>query len=374
MATIQKREGAGGLSYRAIVRVHGYPTQTKTFKRLTDAKLWVTQIEAAIHKGEFQSVVREAKRHTLCEVIKRYRKEVLPHMSANTQRATSTYLNYWDRELGDYALSFIDAKTVQKKITALTEGGDTRIKLKIGETPKKPKSRKTIKHYRDTLEVLFKHAKQWGLMGQSPMDGVSRITKINNARVRYLDDDERKRLLDACRNSPNELLYPIVIFALSTGARLGEILKLHTADLNLKQGSATLRDTKNGETRVVPVVEHLQVTLKEHLTWLKAFNKELPSPTPWLFPRRDGQAPIDIRKAWTNARDEAKLTDFRFHDLRHSTASYLAMNGATLLEIAAVLGHKTLQMVKRYSHLSESHTKGIVEKMNRNIFNPDAAE
>ncbi len=74
--------------------------------------------------------------------------------------------------------------------------------------------------------------------------------------------------------------------------------------------------------------------------------------TKWLFPRHDGLKPIDIRKAWENARDKAKIQDFRFHDLRHSAASYLAMNGATLLEIAAVLGHKTLQMVKRYSHLA----------------------
>ena len=87
-----------------------------------------------------------------------------------------------------------------------------------------------------------------------------------------------------------------------------------------------------------------------------------------MFPRSDGIKPIEIRRAWVNARDKAGIEDFWFHDLRHSAASYLAMNGATLLEIAAILGHKTMQMVKRYSHLSESHTKSIVEKMNKKLF------
>ncbi len=86
-----------------------------------------------------------------------------------------------------------------------------------------------------------------------------------------------------------------------------------------------------------------------------------------MFPRTDGREPIEIRKAWYNAVETAKLTDFRFHDLRHSTASYLAMNGASLVEIADVLGHKTLQMVKRYAHLSESHVKGLLERVNAQV-------
>ena len=88
----------------------------------------------------------------------------------------------------------------------------------------------------------------------------------------------------------------------------------------------------------------------------------------WLFPSQDGQAPLDIRKSWEKARDAAQLVDFRFHDLRHSTASYLAMSGASQLEIAEVLGHRTLQMVKRYAHLSESHVKGLVTKLDRSLF------
>jgi integrase len=86
-----------------------------------------------------------------------------------------------------------------------------------------------------------------------------------------------------------------------------------------------------------------------------------------LFPDESGKKPILIRAPWQKALKEAGIEDFKFHDLRHSAASYLAMSGASLAEIAEVLGHKTLQMVKRYSHLSEQHTAGVVEKMNKNF-------
>ena len=87
-----------------------------------------------------------------------------------------------------------------------------------------------------------------------------------------------------------------------------------------------------------------------------------------VFPGKTGDDPVDIRDAWETAVKKAKLENFRFHDCRHTAASYLAMNGATLSEIAEVLGHKTLNMVKRYAHLSEAHTMKVVESMNRRIF------
>ena len=247
--------------------------------------------------------------------------------------------------------------------------GDARFQRKKGDAPTKRKSRKTVKLYRDNLETMLNHAQTWGWLGDSnPMDGVTRITNANKERVRFLNDDERKALLQACKDSPNPQLYPIVLFALCTGARLNEILKLAVNDLDLIRQVAILRETKNRETRKVPIVSFLKKVLEEHLVWREEWIQEMPRGTKYLFPRRDGIAPIDIRKAWENARDDAGIIDFRFHDLRHSAASYLAMNGASQLEIAEVLGHKTLQMVKRYSHLSEDHTRSVVEKMAGKIF------
>ena len=88
----------------------------------------------------------------------------------------------------------------------------------------------------------------------------------------------------------------------------------------------------------------------------------------FVFPSRNGRKPADIRTSWEEAVERAEIEDFHFHDLRHSAASYLAMNGATPSEIAEILGHKTLDMVKRYAHLSEAHTAGVVARMNEKIF------
>jgi len=376
MGWIHKRERKKGAVYRAVVRIKGFPQQQKSFTRLTDAKMWMQQTEAAIRKGEFQNVVKTAAAKTLKDVIERYRKEIVPHKAASTQRAEKTYVNYWERTLGEYALSYIDAELITDEINKLSNSGDTRRKIdddeKDGEPKATPKlkSRKTIKHYRDTLAVLFGFAKKWGWTGMNPMDSVSRITKIRNERMRYLDDDERKALLEACKASENAQLYTIVVFALSTGSRKSEALNLTLDDLDLKRGMAIFRNTKNGDTRAVPVVGHLKALLEEQVKMVAAQYAKLEHKPPkrWLFPRRDGQLPIDIRTAWENARDKAGLIDFRFHDLRHSTASYLAMNGASQLEIAEVLGHRTLQMVRRYAHLSESHVRGLVEQLDETIF------
>jgi len=370
MATIEKRERSFGTVYMADVRIKGFPRQKKTFKRLTDAKMWAQQTEAAIRKGEFKNAIKTANTKALQDVIDRYRDEVSPHKAETTQRAEKSYLSFWERELGEYALSYVTPELVTEKLDALSTAGDGRRKLEDGQKPNRPKSRKTLKHYRDTLNVLFGFAVKWGWTASNPLDGVNKITKANVERVRYLDEDERKSLLDACKASDNDKLYPIVVFALSTGARKGEILSLTIEDVDLKRGAAILRDTKNGETRPAPIVHHLKDLLRDQIDEVTTFydGMEEESPVRWLFPRRDGLAPVDIRKAWENARDAAGIRDFRFHDLRHTTASYLAMNGANPLEIAEVLGHKTFQMVKRYSHLSDSHVKDLVQSVNEKMF------
>jgi len=370
MATIEKRERKNRTVYLADVRIKGFPRQKKTFKRLTDAKMWAQQTEAAIRTGEFKNVIKTANAQTLQDVIDRYRDEISPHKASTTQRAEKSYLNYWERELGKYALSYVTPELVTGKIRELSKAGDARRKDKSDDTPHRPKSRKTLKHYRDTLNVLFGFAQKWGWTASNPLDGVNRITKANNERVRYLSKSERKGLLDACIASDNDQLYPIVVFALSTGARKGEILGLTLDDVNLERGAAILRDTKNGETRAVPVVHHLKDILRNHMEKMEIFYEGLEQHPPkrWLFPRRDGMDAIDIRKAWENARSAATIQDFRFHDLRHTTASYLAMHGANQLEIAEVLGHKTFQMVKRYAHLSDSHVKDLMQSLNEEIF------
>ncbi len=143
-----------------------------------------------------------------------------------------------------------------------------------------------------------------------------------------------------------------------------EILNLIWSDIDFERQVIILHETKNGERRVLPVQGFA-------LSLMKAHAKVRNLHCDYVFPSKKKCQPIDIRTSWENALAKSKIEDFRFHDLRHSAASYLAMNGASLAEIAEVLGHKTLQMVKRYAHLSEAHTSTVIASMNKKIFGDD---
>lgn len=185
--------------------------------------------------------------------------------------------------------------------------------------------------------------------------------KEPRGRVRFLCDDERISLLKACKESSNEYLYPVVVLALSTGMRQGEIMNLRWEDIDLFKGRITLHETKNGDRRTVPLKGHA-LELMQKLRFQQQRDLGL------IFPGKKPNKPMDLRFPWEQALKKANIKNYRFHDNRHSCASYLLAQKATLAEIAEVLGHKTLQMVKRYAHLSEEHASTIVEQMNQQIF------
>jgi len=135
------------------------------------------------------------------------------------------------------------------------------------------------------------------------------------------------------------------------------------SDIDIENGVITLKDTKNGENRSLPLVGQPLELLKSHILIIgKPSSLIFPSPT-------SSYKPLDIRSAWERAVRTANITNFRFHDLRHTTASYLAMSGHSLLDIATLLGHKDLQMTKRYAHLSQEYKKGMVTTMTQKILN-----
>ena len=188
---------------------------------------------------------------------------------------------------------------------------------------------------------------EWGLENVIRTNPVSLISKPKTPRPRdrRLEAGELERLPSAC-TSPNPWFRPLVLFAIETGMRRGEIHGLSWEDVDLKNSRITLFRTKNGERRVVPLVGKAYDLIKNLYLKLEPGNKDLLFPSP-----NNPKNSTCIRTAWCTAIKRAEIENFRFHDLRHSKASYLAMNGASLLEIADILGHKTLQMVKRYSHL-----------------------
>ncbi len=152
----------------------------------------------------------------------------------------------------------------------------------------------------------------------------------------------------------------MTLFALSTGARRGEILNLKWKDLNVERQTVTFRETKNGETRTIPLTPLLVNCLLEE-------KKKRVILSEYVFPSNNGRSPADIRTAWDKAVIEAQLGGICFHTLRHTAASHLAMGGASTLEVGAILGHKTLVMVKRSSHLSVAATAKVLSRMNDEV-------
>jgi integrase len=345
MATISRRLGRHGvLHYQVRIRLRGTPPRTATFPTLAEARSWAHTLEGTLRMQRAFPPL-EAAQHTLGELLDRYAGEVLRGKSPATVRKQTALLDWWHAQLGGVCLSEVTPACVVA----------CRDRLAQRRAPATVAGYLAVLSHACTVAV---HEWQW--LEENPCRKV-RKPKLPRGRVRYLSAEERPRLLEACQASGQPLLYPVVVLALCTGARKMELLSLTWRDVDLARGRLTLQQTKNGERRTVALVGPA-------LAALQLLAKVRRLDTALVFPRADGRQPVDIRPAWTRALHAAQLADFCFHDLRHTFASYLAMNGASLLEIADLLGHKTLAMVQRYAHLSEQHTASVVAKMHQAIF------
>lgn len=362
MASIKRRTNSKGqTSYLVQIRLKGYPPQTETFTRLTDARKWAASVESAIRENRHFKT-SEAKRRTLAELVERYQRDVLPRKTPSTARDYRRQLDWWSEQIGCYSLADTTPAVIAEQRDRLANGTYKRRNAKQPQ----PRNPATVNRYLAALSHAFSIAvREWDWLEDNPCRKVAKL-KESRGRVRCLDDDERRRLLAACQASDNPDLYPAVVLALSTGARRMEALSIRWKDVDLKRGFITLEETKNGERRTLPLQGHALELLKQRAR-VRRIDTDLVFPSP-----ADPTEPASFRKSWETALRVAGIEDFRWHDLRHSAASYLAMNGASLAEIAEVLGHKTLAMVKRYSHIHPEHTARVVARMNAAIFDDEA--
>ena len=207
----------------------------------------------------------------------------------------------------------------------------------------------TVNRYMAALSSAYSVAvSEWQWVDENPVVKLGKL-KEAKGRERLLTEEELDRLLEATKQSANRDLHTAVVLALSTGARKMEIWGLRWRDVDLNAGQATLRETKNRETRSVPIQGYALELMKQK-SRVRRIDTDL------VFPSTvDPQKSFDFRRAWEAVLRKAEIDDFRWHDLRHSAGSYLAMSGASVRDIAEILGHKTLQMAMRYSHLSLIH-------------------
>ena len=350
MASIQERKKNGKPSYTAKIRLKGHQPVFQTFTRKTDAVRWANQTEAAIIDGRFFKTA-ESQKHTLSDLIQRYIRDVLPR-KAKVYVEYASQLKWWEEQIGDVRLSDLTTALISEKRDLLSRTITNR---------KKQMSPARVNRYMAALStVLNTSIREWEWMEDNPMRKISKL-KEPRGRVRYLNIEEKERLLVACK-SVNNHLYLAVVLALSTGARQQEIWDLRWSNVNFETRFITFTETKNDEFRSVPLVELGRELLLDHYR-LRRVDSDI------VFPSKKNPAvSYDFRNPWKKALVIAEVENFRWHDLRHSCASYLAMNGVPMLTIAEILGHKTLSMVQRYTHLSKEHLTEAISDMDRKIF------
>ena len=347
MATIEPRKLKDGTTrYRVRVRLQGELPRTKTFKRLTDAKAWAAKVESDMGHGAYVPTALERRRN-LRELIQKYRDEYLPTRKLRDAENHLALLQWWDDNYGHLTMDKLRPEAIAEARRKLQKR-----KNRDGE----PLSGATVNRYLAALSAVCKWA--WKELRWLPSNPVLDVTKAPESTgiIRFLSDDERNALLKACRESPDPNINTAVLLALATGLRYSNIRNLTWADVDLDQWRLRVVETKNGQPRYVPVVGPAQNALQGQ-------HDRDPTQSGWVFKGSRDASPADLDTAWRRVRDAAKLQGFRFHDLRHTTASYLTMNGASLAEVAEALGHRTLVMAKRYSHQTGEHVRSTFERM-----------
>ncbi len=349
MATISKRvsKSTGKIRYKVQVRKKGHPPLVASFDKKTDAQKWATDREAEINQNKYFGYTTNNKTN-LHDLIEKYIKEVLEQKSQNTIRGQKAQLEWWQKELGKHGIGDVSANHILKSRTKLQKRKTASGKLL---------SNSTVNRYLSALSNVYSVAiKQWSYTSKNPVLSLPKLVEPK-PRARFLSDDERNSLLNACKKSASQYLYSIVLLTLATGARKGEISGILWENVHIDEGIITIPNTKNGTAHTLALSDISKKVVKGLL-------KNRDPKSRWVFPNKNMDGPIDIRKAFETAVKCAGIEDFKFHDLRHTAASYLAMNGATTIELAAALNHRSLQMVQRYAHLSKPHSASVTQSMN----------
>lgn len=357
MGTITKSNNKGRKTYKVRIRVRGYPEINATFWRRQDAQVFMYETELDIRNGRYMRPDR--RNRPLSRLIDRYILDYLPHKphSESNRSFYNTELIWWNKKIGHMKLIDVTPSVIATCRDMLLR--------EPTERTGRPRSPATVNHYLFALSHVYTVAmREWEWIEKNPVAVISK-PKVKNNRVRYLSEEERKQLLEVSEKY-HPKLYIIIVLALSTGARKMEILNMRWSDVDFDRKRIVLEHTKNGDRRAIALTSFAFTLMKDHFTKRNKNRKY-----DYVFPSPTLDKPLDIKKTWERCLAKTDITDFRFHDLRHCTASYLAMNGATLAEIAEVLGHKSFDMVKRYTHLSESHVFNVVENMNNVIFSEE---
>jgi integrase len=332
VATIQKVKRRSDFAYRVLIRQAGMKSVTKTFDTKRLANKFVSDLED--DRSLLIAHTQSKSKTPLKLIISRYLKNEFKGSRPNEFKQK---LNFWIEAIGNQPLIDITTSDINEA---------------LGTLPGHLKNA-TINRYVAAISVVFSYAvREYGIQ-VNPIRKIPSLPE-NNERTRFLSEAERTRLFSSCRASHWDKLYLIVLLAITTGARKGELTQLRWNDIDFERRTAYVSSTKNGQPKVLPltdsVIKELQLFDTKDISLI--FASKVKENVAYCF-----------TKPWKRALEDAEIKDFRFHDLRHSCASYLAQSGASLLEIADVLGHKQISVTKRYAHLCIEHKSSLINRV-----------
>ena len=331
MATFRKRSG----SWQALVKKKGYGQLSRTFDTKAEAEVWARQLEAEMDRGVFVSR-KEAENTTLLEALSRYGREIVPTKKGAVQERSR--------------IRILSLSPLAKRSLASLQGKDV---AAYRDTRLKEVAPNTVRLELALLSHLFTIAvKEWGMSGLINPVAQARMPKKSPGRDRRLLPGELDRILAA---SESPVLPDLARFAVETAMRQGEIAGMTWPMVDLKKRTVTLLETKNGEKRIVPLST-------EALRILSSLTRRIDGK---VWGVTNHAVSVAWRRALARARkayekeckekkekpDPAFLVDLTFHDLRHEATSRFFERGLNPMQVAAITGHKTLQMLKRYTHL-----------------------
>ncbi len=279
----------------------------------------------------------------------------------------------------------LDAHFEKKSIHEITTWDIEKWKMKRKETLKPGSVNRELA----LVKHLFSKAVEWKKLKESPAKAIKRMKGETN-RLRFLMPEETNILLSNCEGLLWGLLEPLVTLALHTGARKGELQNLKWTEIDFKLENITLLDTKNGERRDIRMDQTVRSTLEAldrrsefvfpntRKAYSTIVDYGLDRRSEFVFPNTAGKkiACSRLHEAFHEALARSGIEDFHFHDLRHSFASNLVMNGAELNDVRELLGHKKMEMTLRYAHLSKRHKGKVVNILDRvfdrSLFSPQA--
>ena len=320
MATIRKRNG----KFQVQIRRQGSESYSKTFRRRQDALAWAREMEVAADRSLLEFDPRSLEKIFLRDLVARYRDEVSP--GKKSREVETIILN-----------AFLREPMCKKSLRKLSNADFAAYRDRELKNVKPA----TLNRRLSILNHMFEIARiEWGV--QVPSNPVASIRKPKNGphRDRRLKAGEFERLMAACKQCRNPHIKPIIILAVETAMRRGEILAIRMRDIDFERERLHIPISKNGRSRVIPLPSIAKSILENSATDMRAGEAE-------VFPVSANA----LRLSWERIRNRAGLPDLHFHDLRHEAVSRLFEQGKTMPEIAAISGHRDFRMLARYAHV-----------------------